>query len=425
MSLLLLNSTPAERLRGCKFSEKFRNNQEFLENGGTPFGSPIIKNGAQLNGTDYTKHQLLGSEFYGDTTIKFTFVPDFEASDNATHYLFDTGGTGRFRILKFSNNALNFYGGNNVIIKSLAVGDYEAYWRLGRENNLFVTFPLSGNSEAYLNGNLIYTQATSLTRVQITTLSLGAVTTGASPFVGKICDFKTFGALLTAEDIQSYEDSGYSKYTILDLPMLSGQHDPDNVRTLDMSGIRKPAVFGDGVTPSTYPTKLQKRGYSFDGTADVLNGESALDITGLTGITMCVFFADNGLVGTDGLFSILHSASDDLRIYTVNKDLYIATDDGTAYSLNLGEVAGGLNFVALTYSDTNGLKGYLNNNLTGSNPAATFDFSTAVGTYQIGKTASTALSKVDILKASVYKTELSALEIADIYANFLKTESRV
>lgn len=54
------------------------------------------------------------------------------------------------------------------------------------------------------------------------------------------------------------------------LPMTADAHDPDNVRTLDLSGNDVHGVFGDGSTPATYPTKLQKRGYNFSGTSGTI-----------------------------------------------------------------------------------------------------------------------------------------------------------
>lgn len=57
-------------------------------------------------------------------------------------------------------------------------------------------------------------------------------------------------------------------------------HDPVNVRTLDKSGNSLNAIFGDGVTPASYPTKLSTRGYYFNGSSYLNVGTTAiLDFT--------------------------------------------------------------------------------------------------------------------------------------------------
>lgn len=57
----------------------------------------------------------------------------------------------------------------------------------------------------------------------------------------------------------------YMNKAVLHLKMDMASHDVSNVRTLDVSGNGNHAIFGDGATPSTYPTKTEKRGYDFDG----------------------------------------------------------------------------------------------------------------------------------------------------------------
>jgi len=47
--------------------------------------------------------------------------------------------------------------------------------------------------------------------------------------------------------------------------MTAACHDPVNLRTLDKSGNNLHATFGNGATPTTYPTKLATRGYYLDG----------------------------------------------------------------------------------------------------------------------------------------------------------------
>jgi hypothetical protein len=58
-------------------------------------------------------------------------------------------------------------------------------------------------------------------------------------------------------------DLNFRNRAVLDLPMRMAQHDATNLRTLDISPTGAHATFGDGVTPASYPTKMDyKRGYS-------------------------------------------------------------------------------------------------------------------------------------------------------------------
>jgi hypothetical protein len=68
----------------------------------------------------------------------------------------------------------------------------------------------------------------------------------------------------------------------LSLRMIQSDHDSGNNRTLDQSHNSLHATFGDGVTSSTFPTKLFRPAYLFDGTDDYMNvgNNAALDQTG-------------------------------------------------------------------------------------------------------------------------------------------------
>jgi len=94
-------------------------------------------------------------------------------------------------------------------------------------------------------------------------------------------------------------DYYYNKSKIW-LPMKAENHDPTNpgaARTLDVSGNGNHALLGDGTTAATMPTKIQERGYSFDGSSDYLYTPWAPTPAG----TMTVFFRGNtagGLMGS-------------------------------------------------------------------------------------------------------------------------------
>jgi len=65
----------------------------------------------------------------------------------------------------------------------------------------------------------------------------------------------------TALDSYNNATYNYRNEAVGDWPMEMAQHDPSNVRTLDVSGNGYNATFGDGTTSNTIPTKTQERGY--------------------------------------------------------------------------------------------------------------------------------------------------------------------
>jgi hypothetical protein len=72
--------------------------------------------------------------------------------------------------------------------------------------------------------------------------------------------------------------------------MTAAAHDPTNVRTLDVSGNGLNGTFGDGVTGTTFPTKLNdRRGYYFDGGDYLALGDLPILDFGATGTICCLF----------------------------------------------------------------------------------------------------------------------------------------
>ncbi len=85
-------------------------------------------------------------------------------------------------------------------------------------------------------------------------------------FIGSIGDITIFqGTQLTQQEALDYANNStfnYGNEALVDLTMGMEQHDPDNNRTLDVSGNGRHAIFGDDSTSSTFPTKTAKTGYS-------------------------------------------------------------------------------------------------------------------------------------------------------------------
>jgi hypothetical protein len=272
MSRLTQNTTPAERIRGCTFSETFETAQSVVHNGGTIAGTPSIDFGAVFNGTtDYMTYSLRGDEFNSaEISIVLMFYPDFDTDEDVTRRLFDASSGSAYQVVKSNNASSNTLtialGGTSIA--AVAEGTYSPYWDIG-ERNVLVISGTTGDTSAWLNGNLILDKDSSAWSAAVpANFYIGSAFNGTQLFDGKIAKLQVFQSVLTAKEaLDFYNTTTYSYINdaVLDLPMDAARHDPVNVRTLDVSGNSNHATFGNGITTSTYPTKLQKRGYDFDG----------------------------------------------------------------------------------------------------------------------------------------------------------------
>jgi hypothetical protein len=147
---------------------------------------------------------------------------------------------------------------------------------LGQEYHICGTMSSSGSIKIYVDGVLKATTAGVSSDYRNMYVTIGARRDAANRnwFDGNIRDVKFFNTALSAEDIANYANQTmwtYKKNCTVNLPMGLAQHDPTNFRTLDVSGNGNHAIFGDGSTSSTFPTKIINRhGYSFDGVNDYL-----------------------------------------------------------------------------------------------------------------------------------------------------------
>jgi len=279
MSLLTLNSTPAERRRGCVFSELFRDNAKVLANGGTISGAPVIYFGATFNGTtDGIVYALSGNEYNSPLiSIVCEFTPHFAYDVNTQRYLFDSsdsvGGNNRFRVYKMDNansNVLKIEL-NGTEIAAIASATYAAYWLQNQRNVLVISGDATNDlTNVWLNGTQILTDdATAWASASnaVVEQDIGTSYDTSLDYDGVIHSFKVFQSLLSeAEAIDYYNNSTYNyrNEALVDLPMTAATHDTTNTRTLDVSGNGFDATFGDGSTSTTYPTKLAGRGYDFN-----------------------------------------------------------------------------------------------------------------------------------------------------------------
>ena len=279
---LIKNTTPAERSRGCIFSETFESKYAVERNEGTVVGTPVIDFGATFNGTtDYIQYTPWNGTMLNSDELSFVleFTPHFDWDyADAAVTLWDirdnANGNSSNLIKNGINERFEFYiSGSYIGAWDNAL--FENVWKIN-ERNVLVVSTKSGDTELFLNGTLISNSKPSAwTPNALTTKARLAsdVTTPRYFFDGVYHSFKIFQSKLTQQEVLDFYNNStytYRNKAVVDLPMTAECHDPDNVRTLDKSGNGHHATFGDGSTPTKYPAKLSKHGYSFDGTTDYM-----------------------------------------------------------------------------------------------------------------------------------------------------------
>jgi hypothetical protein len=330
LSFLVPNTLPAERFFGCSFSEKFRDATAVGRNLGTLFGSPTVNNGVTLNGTSqYVKHWILHELRNGSLSFVLEFIPDFEHDDGINHYLYSSTNDD-YLVLKRSNNGLLIkFGG--IGITTISSGGYGPEWiKDGR--NVLVICSQSGSTNAWLNGTQVLTgAATAWTPTDVDSLYIGtdSVQTAGRYFGGVFKSFKIFNTILSADDAVKYYDGticDYRSQALVHLSMFSAQHDPTNVRTLDISGNGHNATFGDGFTPTTYPSKRTKRGYTYDSGDSLRNGSNLGSFTG----TVAAYYT--ALVESTSGSYLWDARKSGGSGYCLSSGYNISVSDGTVYS---------------------------------------------------------------------------------------------
>lgn len=372
--------------------------------------------------TDYVTYSLTGREFNSDEiSIVIEFTPDFAANDGLSHYLWNSAADDLF----FKNGAgslvLWF---NGASIATIALGVYSAYWRQGGRNTLAVSGS-SGDTSVWLNGNAILSNdASAWTPSGTSSLIVGTNTAKSLFFDGTIHSLLIFHGLLTQAEAQAYSDNSMYSYrnrAVLDLPMLMGDHDPSNVRALDRSGNGNHATLGDGVTPTTYPTKLATRGYSFDG-GDYMQS-SALGLSTLSTLTMwtvvkvstlgqsmgIVCYEDPALGNVGGL--LFHVSSGAFQFYCGDTGGNQAANFSSAGYLNRTAILVGVYDGANTILYLDGVQG--TNAVGPTAPANAATGIVAVGSRGNGSTARL-LNGSEVLGAGLIPFGLTPIQVQDL-----------
>jgi len=440
---MLKNKNPAELARGLVADFDFSSAANIALQGGVITGALEYKDGgAYFDGTnDYITYggnvQPFNSGFWS-AVIEFT--PNFEANAAEFYYFYGAGTAVTEAFRHNSDGTLRLY--NNSLSGTIPLANYQAYWKVNQRNVLVIT--KTSTATFFLNGTQIYSTSVALSTPSYTSYVIGASGTNTYKFNGSISSVKFFkhyasGDLLTAGEALGYYNNdwaNYEKRATCILPMTAECHDATNNRTLDVSGNARHFSFGDGSTATTFPTKLQRRGYSFDG-GDYLKCLT-FQLSVLPKFTMVLLGKRNGIGSGIGAGETRATPDVSFRVVNahlgLNNNLFAAAwADGGSDSASNSDYLNAVGVEGLTYvydgslATTNRLAMFLNGKqlaLThGGTPPATL--SDINGIVNIGRVSRTAIGVWDYTTGNIYyfavfPFALTPLQIADLHLKLMK-----
>lgn len=448
-------ATQAEIKRGLVFNADLRRGADRVvkQNGVITGSVPFTPVGADLPGTasNYIRYNIpphmcdvQDSGKY--LTVIMEFYPDLTYTTDANWDLLFTTVGETFYFLKRNNagsNAIRVHiGGANIV--DIAQATYGSLWNtLGRNQIAFSS--IDGDTNVWFNGSqLVNSDATAYSySMQPTELDIGCYAGGGANLLPGVVSFvKMFkGAKFTTDDISAYWNNKITarpeeaaSYWFFD----GARHDTTNVRTLDITHNERHLTFGDGSTSTTYPTKLAKHGYSFDG-GDYLTGSTEPAITASESFTLeCEFTLDN-VAGFHGLIARANSAT--------NNNLFLRVDDGKiefyfrestdSNNRQWEETGTSIQFghryhiiFQHTFGTATSTRCFLDGReVAGAWAAGGSDqpLENAALTWQVGDRGGGADQPItgDIYHAGVWEEYLSSLECYDLYVKALNRRNRV
>lgn len=434
------NKHPAEVQRGLIWQETFENATSIAKNGGTITGALEFRDkGAYFDGTnDSILYSIRGPMFAtGYWSAVIEFIPNFTLGDGVGYCLFSSD-SGKTYCYLDSSHVLRVIAGNGTGAIAVNLVDYQAYWKAGQRNVLVMSMR-SGANTLWLNGTQLTSNANAWTAQAQTSLYLGARNDLAYKFKGTICSFKFFvfyaaTNLLTAQEALDYytgQTFNYNKRATCILPMTADSHDATNLRTSDASGNGNHFTFGDGSTPTTYPTKLAKRGYSFDG-GDYLTGPTGGLISSLSKFTVVFYGKRNstslGVACGESRTSPVIAYRQCCGITTAGNIFHAACNSLSSSSMNnTTDYLNILNACLIQIydgsqsTDATKLKAYLNGNLlslTNGGGAIPSSLSGINGNVYIGRISTTAngtwqYTTGEIYYFALYPFTLTPLQVID------------
>jgi len=263
VSLLGKNATPAERMRGCVFVERFDSVDDAVKNGMTiGGGTPTFTPGAvTFDGASYLNYPIANSSIRSGNICSFEIETIPTAAVAGVAYLLVAGNpAGNYVAIRIVANVWQ------VVVSGVVALNSTFPLVVGQKVKFACT--LSGNVgtlRTYLDGVAGATFAFAGTSQTITTpqILLGGFA-AASYYTGQIHSVRLFSQELSPEEVLQYATNNvYSYRSRASIALQMRNVDHQALQTSDTSGNNRHGVFGVGVAA---PTKLVGiHGYSLDG----------------------------------------------------------------------------------------------------------------------------------------------------------------
>lgn len=326
------------------FRDRFTSSLLTRRNGIALQGSPAFSvSGMVLDGSsDYAQYEgekLLAIVGADELFVMIRFTPTFAHDDGSNHYLLDSTA-GRYEVVKTATNTLVILLGG-TLIAAIAAATYGGSWNVNQENVLIIS-SASGDTDAWLNGTQILTaDATAWSPARSETrLVIGSANGGGNYFAGTFRELAVGNRKLDADGAEELDlrleqtiQEIDADRAVLALPMKQSYVRPsDSLRVteaLGLAGVTEVLVGSDGSTAAEFPTKVNPRGFSFDG-GDQLNAGDNDSFTFASGGSDEPFSAA-GIIRDEDVAtarSWFHKAADDdegeYYVYVDNTARYIA-----------------------------------------------------------------------------------------------------
>jgi len=306
VSLLIPNTTPAERNSGCIFSENFEDKQKVVENGGAVTSKPAFKNGMTTDGTDDVVGYPLvknvqGVSFWVTLTSTTEQIMEFSATPHKIE-----ANTGTLSASGFDTPAIY----------------------------------VNGESTSTIGTGRSYVVITTATAFDADAFIVGETDGGFGQF--KIENLKLWNTDGVDEAAPVTNSTyNYEQFALVNAPFTMATHDPAGVSVYNLYTGGVDFTMGDGSTASTYPTKLTTRGYSFDG-GDYLDGTVATYLDGANGATIVMLAKQTGTPGADEVLAEQTA----FKIWTESTDsnnVHISFQDSNTGVLSVTDGGVGIN----------------------------------------------------------------------------------
>uniref|UniRef100_A0A6M3J5X6 Putative lectin/glucanase superfamily protein n=1 Tax=viral metagenome TaxID=1070528 RepID=A0A6M3J5X6_9ZZZZ len=375
--LLNKNSEPAERARGCVFSERFVNAADVVENGGSITGTPVINQGATLDGTG---DKITYLTQYGVKSIVFQIKLDSTTED----------------ILKLSSSHSIAASGGTLTATGLSSP----------------TYYIGGSATQTIGTSWVWVAISTATAFNADDIQLGYIS-GYGGF--EIKNLKFFTAELTAQEKLDYSNGGgfwnYQNEADLNVPGDLANHDATNGKALNVGRNGNDGTISGAVKSTIYP------GYNLDGNNDYIQ----VALSGSqTSFSSSAWFRKGADDGTESLFQMYQSdnSTDAIRVHLYSGTWRINHDSGgTTINTSVPVNYGGLYHMVATVDSSNICNLFVNGELVYTSVALTIP---SYGTkFTFGRDSLSILATVWGMEVWEDKV-LTPMQIADLYLRELR-----